>query len=46
MKNAVILMLGIGLSIIVGIIIGTNKAEKKMVEYDVRYEKIEKDVSL
>ena len=45
MKNAVIFMLGIGLSIIVGIIIGTNKAEKKMVEYDVRYEKIEKDVS-
>ena len=45
MKNAVIFMLGIGLSIIVGIIIGTNKAEEKMVEYDVRYEKIEKDVS-
>ena len=45
MKNAVIFMLGIGLSIIVGIIIGTNKAEEKMVEYDARYEKIEKDVS-
>ena len=45
MKNAVIFMLGIGLSIIVGIVIGTNKANEKMVEYDVRYEKIEKDVS-
>jgi len=45
MKNAVIFMLSIGLSIIVGIIVGTNKAEERLVEYDKKYEKIEKDVS-
>ena len=45
MKNAVIFMLSIGLSIIVGIIVGTHKAEKRLVEYDKKYEKIEKDVS-
>jgi len=45
MKNAVIFMLSIGLSIIVGIIVGTNKAEDRLVEYDKKYEKIEKDVS-
>ena len=38
-------MLSIGLSIIVGIIVGTNKAEDRLVEYDKKYEKIEKDVS-
>ena len=38
-------MLSIGLSIIVGIIVGTNKAEERLVEYDKKYEKIEKDVS-
>ena len=45
MKNAVIFMLSIGLSIIVGIIVGTNKAEERLVEYDKKYEKIEHDVS-
>ena len=45
MKNAVIFMLSIGLSIIVGIVVGTNKAEERLVEYDKKYEKIEKDVS-
>lgn len=45
MKNAVIFMLSIGLSIIVGIVLGTNKAEERLVEYDKKYEKIEKDVS-
>ena len=45
MKNVVIFMLSIGLSIIVGIIVGTNKAEDRLVEYDKKYEKIEKDVS-
>ena len=45
MKNAVIFMLSIGLSIIVGIIVGTNKAEERLVEYHKKYEKIEKDVS-
>ena len=38
-------MLSIGLSIIVGIIVGTNKAEERLVEYEKKYEKIEKDVS-
>tara|TARA_R100000479_G_scaffold147832_1_gene83330 strand:+ start:293 stop:814 length:522 start_codon:yes stop_codon:yes gene_type:complete len=38
-------MLSIGLSIIVGIIVGTNKAEERLVEYDKKYEKIEHDVS-
>ena len=38
-------MLSIGLSIIVGIVVGTNKAEERLVEYDKKYEKIEKDVS-
>ena len=45
MKNAVIFILSIGLSIIVGIVVGTNKAEERLVEYDKKYEKIEKDVS-
>ena len=45
MKNAVIFMLSIGLSIVVGIVVGTNKAEDRLVEYDKKYEKIEKDVS-
>jgi len=45
MKNAVIFMLSIGLSIVVGIVVGTNKAEERLVEYDKKYEKIEKDVS-
>ena len=45
MKNAVIFMLSIGLSIIVGIVLGTHKAEERLVEYDKKYEKIEKDVS-
>ena len=45
MKNAVIFMLSIGLSIIVGIIVGTHKAEERLVEYDKKYEKIEHDVS-
>ena len=45
MKNAVIFMLSIGLSIVVGIVVGTNKAEDRLVEYDMKYEKIEKDVS-
>jgi len=45
MKNAVIFMLSIGLSIIVGIVLGTNKAEERLVEYDKKYAKIEKDVS-
>ena len=45
MKNAVIFMLSIGLSIIVGIVLGINKAEERLVEYDKKYEKIEKDVS-
>jgi len=45
MKNAVIFMLSIGLSIIVGIVVGTHKAEERLVEYDKKYEKIEKDVS-
>ena len=45
MKNAVLFMLSIGLSIIVGIVVGTNKAEERLVEYDKKYEKIEKDVS-
>ena len=38
-------MLSIGLSIVVGIVVGTNKAEDRLVEYDKKYEKIEKDVS-
>ncbi len=38
-------MLSIGLSIVVGIVVGTNKAEERLVEYDKKYEKIEKDVS-
>ena len=33
MKNAVIFMLSIGLSIIVGIVLGINKAEERLVEY-------------
>ena len=45
MKNAVIFMLSIGLSIVVGIVVGTNKAEERLVEYDKKYEKIEHDVS-
>ena len=45
MKNAVIFMLSIGLSIVVGIVVGTYKAEERLVEYDKKYEKIEKDVS-
>ena len=45
MKNAVIFMLSIGLSIIVGIVLGTHKAEERLVEYDKKYEKIEHDVS-
>ena len=45
MKNSVIFMLSIGLSIVVGIVVGTNKAEDRLVEYDKKYEKIEKDVS-
>ena len=45
MKNAVIFMLSIGLSIVVGIVVGTHKAEERLVEYDKKYEKIEKDVS-
>ena len=45
MKNAVIFMLSIGLSIVVGIVVVTNKAEDRLVEYDKKYEKIEKDVS-
>ena len=45
MKNAVIFMLSIGLSIVVGIVVGTNKAEDRLVEYDKKYEKIEHDVS-
>ena len=45
MKNTVIFMLSIGLSIVVGIVVGTNKAEDRLVEYDKKYEKIEKDVS-
>ena len=45
MKNAVIFVLSIGLSIVVGIVVGTNKAEDRLVEYDKKYEKIEKDVS-
>ena len=45
MKNAVIFMLSIGLSIVVGIVVGTNKAEDRLVEFDKKYEKIEKDVS-
>ena len=44
MKNAVIFMLSIGLSIVVGIVVGTNKAEERLVEYDKKYEKIEHDV--
>tara|TARA_R100000315_G_C5211272_1_gene125544 strand:- start:540 stop:1049 length:510 start_codon:yes stop_codon:yes gene_type:complete len=38
-------MLSIGLSIVVGIVVGTNKAEERLVEYDKKYEKIEHDVS-
>ena len=45
MKNAVIFMLSIGLSIVVGIVVGTYKAEERFIEYDKKYEKIEKDVS-
>ena len=45
MKNAVIFTPSIGPSIVVGIVVGTNKAEERLVEYDKKYEKIEKDVS-
>ena len=38
MKNAVIFMLSIGLSIVVGIVVGTHKAEERLVEYDKKYE--------
>lgn len=45
MKNAVIFILGVLISILVGLKVGMTQVDKQVIEWDERYSKIEKDVS-